>query len=72
MTIDHCTLWPDHLFGLDWSACCAAHDASALDLAAHLELGRCVGAIWPGMGLVMAAGVLMFGRAYGWFQRRRG
>ncbi|WP_279480241.1 hypothetical protein [Aureimonas sp. SK2] len=68
--VDHCSLWPDRLFGLDWSACCAAHDASALDLASHLALGSCVGHVWPLMGVAMAAGVIVLGKPYGWLKRK--
>ena len=62
---DHCTLWPDRLFGSDWSHCCAAHDLAYITQAdritADFELARCVMALnWP-MGVVMGAGVLAFG-----------
>lgn len=73
---DHCTLWPDRLAGMDWSACCLAHDvayALGRDRAvADLELYRCVaeatGAHW--FAGVMFAGVSIFGWAF-WKKRRR-
>ncbi|BAP94477.1 hypothetical protein [Aurantimonas phage AmM-1] len=73
---DHCTLWPDRLGGIDWSACCKAHDGAydlggdaAARLAADLDLASCVAAVagWP-MATLMFFGVAIFG----WlFWRRR-
>lgn len=43
---DYCTLWPDRVFGLDYSHCCAQHDldyAMGLEgLASDLRLASCV------------------------------
>lgn len=69
--MNHCTLWPDRLGSLDWSACCRAHDlaydAGVNRLAADLELARCVAGVSPFMAAVMFAGVA----AFGWLFYRR-
>lgn len=71
--MDHCTLWPDRLFGLDWSQCCAAHDA-AYTLAdtrwnADVALFHCVSAATHSQWFagLMFAGVAVFGR---WFWKK--
>lgn len=63
---DACTLWPDTLFGVNYTACCYAHDRAyemqLPRLEADIELGRCVAALGlPVLGNVMALGVILFG-----------
>lgn len=71
--IDHCTLWPDKLWGVYYGHCCAAHDAAyiagANRLLADAELARCVAtAGLPFTGFMMGAAVTWAG----WmFYRRR-
>lgn len=74
--MDLCTLWPDALFGVDWGACCRAHDLAYMagddKLQADRELALCVGrtagTIFTNfMGFLMGAGVGIFG----WFFYRR-
>lgn len=71
--IDHCTFWPDKLFGVDYSQCCYAHDvAYAMQLpklTADFELGLCVAQSGlPALGALMAVGTAIFG---GRFYRRK-
>jgi hypothetical protein len=69
---DHCTLWPERLGEIDWSACCAAHDLAyglGVDrLEADIDMALCVASVagWP-MAAVMFAGV----SAFGWIFWRR-
>lgn len=71
--IDHCTHWPDKLWGIYYGHCCAAHDAAYIAgmnrLLADAELARCVGMTGlPFTGFMMGAAVTWAG----WlFYRRR-
>lgn len=60
---DYCTLWPDRIFGLDYSHCCAAHDldyAMGLEgLASDLRLAGCV--IETSATLALWAGLMLMG-----------
>lgn len=71
--IDHCTRWLEGW----WSHCCAAHDADYAaqigQAAADVALLQCVAGSGDGLllslasaaaGLVMFAGVRVFGRRY--------
>lgn len=64
---DACTLFPDRLGAVDWSACCAAHDlayATGADrLAADYALGQCVlqATGWHGLSFLMFLGVTLGG-----------
>lgn len=61
--IDRCTIWPDRIFGLDYSHCCAAHDqdyAMGLEgLASDLRLAGCV--IETSMTLTLWAVLMLIG-----------
>jgi hypothetical protein len=67
--MDYCTLWPDRLFGLDWSACCRLHDiaygsvATASKAQADQALFQCVLEVtgWHSFAAVMFVGVSVFG-----------
>lgn len=74
---DGCTLWLDGWprwaggRGDEWRHCCEAHDVAYLGepalrelLAAHVELGRCVWEVSPGMAVVMVAGLMTLGSLY--------
>jgi hypothetical protein len=66
---DGCTFWIDGW----WRACCDAHDmayiAGNVDLATHLELGRCV--IATGGGLAMGA-LMSLAATLWWLVKHRG
>ena len=72
---DACTLWPDRLGSLDWSACCFAHDHAyaigAAKFGADIDLMVCVAHAggWP-MALVMFCGVAVFGAPF-WLRAQR-
>lgn len=73
-----CTHWLDGVptwlggNGNEWIGCCQAHDTSALDFQAALDLGACVAAQgYTGMGILMAAGVAVLGPIYLYFRRKR-
>lgn len=65
-----CTGFPDALFGLDWSACCVAHDLGGSDG----QLLDCLQGVLPGWAWPIAAlGVAVMVAArpiYNWLQRR--
>jgi len=69
---DYCTLWPDRLFGVDYSQCCLQHDLAYLAglprIEADLALGLCVAESGlPIIGVLMALATM----AFGWFFYRR-
>lgn len=61
--MDYCTLWPDRIFGVDYSHCCAAHDldyAMGIEgLASDLRLFGCV--IETSMTLTLWATLMLIG-----------
>jgi hypothetical protein len=64
--MDYCTLWPDKLWGVDYSACCAAHDLAYLTganrLLADAELAKCVAqAGLPFTGFLMGGATTIAG-----------
>lgn len=76
-----CTFFPDGFpewtggTGREFLACCQAHDLSALDFSAALDLGRCVAEISPAIGFLMFLGAAIFGPAFiaylRWRERRK-
>jgi hypothetical protein len=81
--VDHCTAFPDRIFNLDLSACCAGHDdafAKGGDLkaflAANLNLDACVSALGDHpvfaalLGMLMLVGTTLCGLPW-WFKARR-
>lgn len=73
--MDHCTLWPDRLFGWDWHACCEIHDRSyeigIPQSIADSALRECVNAVLPVMGDIMWLGVTIFGCIFYLMAQRR-
>lgn len=70
MNGDGCTLWFDGV----WRSCCDAHDlaygAGVDKVIADIDLARCVaGTGHGGMGLLMLAGVTIFGWLF--YKRRK-
>jgi hypothetical protein len=66
--------WPTWLGGTgqEWLHCCVAHDQVDMTFQSALNLGQCVAATSPVMGLIMTIGVLAFGPVYlSLWQRRR-
>lgn len=75
-THDYCTLFPDVVFGVDLRLCCFQHDlayaAQMPKVQADLDLSLCVAKLGhPLLGLLMLAGVLVFGAFFYWRARRK-
>lgn len=65
-----CTGFPDGMFGLDWSACCALHDAGGGDGALLDCLQQTVPTwAWPLAGIAVAA-MITARPIYNWLQRK--
>lgn len=75
-TQDYCTLFPDKLFGVDYSLCCFLHDIAYGGLAdrkeADIALRDCVSLLFSETNLILGAvvatlmylGVRLFGRSF--------
>jgi hypothetical protein len=64
--IDHCTLWPESLWGVYYGHCCLAHDIAYMvgtnRMIADQELAQCVASAGlPFTGFLMGLAVTWFG-----------
>jgi len=64
---NQCSFFPDGIptllggTGNEWLHCCVAHDASDLNLAAHLDLAQCVSdSGYTAVGALMLVGLVAF------------
>lgn len=76
---DGCSLSPDGIptflggNGHEWLHCCVAHDLSALQLADHIQLARCIAATGhPVVASAFLAAVILFCGTYVAVKRRLG
>lgn len=77
MNSDGCSLSPDGIpalfggTGTEWLHCCVAHDLSALQLADHYELARCIASTGhPAVASAFFIAVVLFCGTYVAMKRR--